>query len=280
MKYFFTVLLALNILAASEAPRFSIIQTGTAKTLEALIYEEGSLFKTMMVNHAGFLIENKGKYILFETGLGDDVHDQFALDMSWWAKPIFAYHKLDSIKDQIKDHYKIENIILSHAHWDHASGLIDYPEITTLVSEEEMHEVIHPTPNRTFPSQFKNIKTKAFKWKEEEYLSFHKYYDVFGDRNVIIVPLFGHTHGSLGIILNNAKDGKKYFFVGDAIWTTRQLSPLQNKPYLSSKLVDTDKAMARKKIEIVKLMQQKGYIIVPTHDFYVHESLGYYPKWN
>ena len=278
MKYLITLLITLNILAASEGPRFSIIQTGTAKTLEALIYEKGSLFKTMMVNHAGFLIENKGKYILFETGLGNEVDHQFDKDMSWWARPLFAYNKLDSIKEQLKDNYQIENIILSHAHWDHASGLVDYPTTTTLVSPEEMEEIEHPIANRTFPSQFKGTKTKPFKWKQESYLGFDKYYDVFGDNKVIIVPLFGHTHGSLGLILNGAN--KKYFFVGDAIWTTRQLSPIQNKPFISSKLVDTDKEVAQKKIKIVKSMQEEGFIIIPTHDYYVHESLGHYPKWN
>ncbi|RZF21624.1 MULTISPECIES: MBL fold metallo-hydrolase [Halobacteriovorax] len=277
MKLLITIFLMINLYANEEYPRFSIIKTGTAKSLEGLIYEEGSLFKTMMVNHAGFLIQHQGKTILFETGLGEEVDYQFKNDMSWWAKPLFAYKKEQSIKKQLNNKYTIESIILSHAHWDHASGLRDFPNAKVIISKEEEHEVKHPVANRTFPTQFKDVKTQSFQWKEESYLNFKKHYDYFGDGTLIFVPLFGHTHGSLGLILNS-KD-KKYFFVGDAIWTTRQLRPIQNKAAISSILVDTDKELTRKKIDEIKKMQDRGFIIIPTHDYYLHNKLGLFPKW-
>ncbi len=275
IKVILITILAMS--AVASGAKFTIIKTGSAKSLEALIYEDGSLFKTMEVNHSGFLIEEDGKYLLFETGLGEEIDSQFSSDMPFWAKPLFDYKKGISIKQQLKNKYNIEKIILSHSHWDHASGIKDFPQTTALVSEEEIHEIEHIVANRTFPSQFSGAKVDQFKWTMGNYEGFEKYYDITGSGNLILVPLFGHTDGSVGLFLIGEK--KKYFFVGDSIWTTRQLNPPQSKAFISSKLVDTNKKETFKQIKVIKDIQDKGYEIIPTHDYYLQEELGYFPNW-
>lgn len=193
------------------------------------------------------------------------------------ARPLFAYNKSTSIRAQLAGKYTIDKILLTHAHWDHASGIKDFPSTETLVSTEELQEIKDIVANRTFPSQFEGAKIKSFEWTNKPYSIFSRHYDLFGDAKVVIVPLFGHTTGSLGIFLHTKT--KKYFFVGDAIWTTRQLDPIQSKAWISSKLVDTEKALTLKKIELIKEVQDQGFIIIPTHDFYLQEAMGYYPKW-
>jgi glyoxylase-like metal-dependent hydrolase (beta-lactamase superfamily II) len=269
------LLLKLTPLVMAEDIKFSIIKTGSAHSLEGMIYEKGSFFNTIDINHSAFMIEMNGEKILFETGLGKDIHSQFDSDMPWWAKPIFSYRYSKSVKDQIGD-LEIKKIFLSHSHWDHASGIKDFPTASTYMSKKEFKELKHLVKNRTFPSQFEGASLKSFEWVNGPFLNFEKYYDIFGDKRVVLVPLGGHSHGSVGLLVIGKK--KKLFLVGDAVWTNRQLQGIQHKFYISSLLVDGNRDETMESIKKIIKIQDLGFTIVPTHDFYVQERIGYYPK--
>lgn len=260
---------------ANDLPKISIVKTGQAKSLEGLIYEDGSLFKTMMVNHVAFIIQYKNRNILFDTGLGDQIDHQFSKDMPFWAKPLFKYIKTQSVKNQVKN-MKFDQVILSHTHWDHASGIRDFLDVPIYIDENEFGEFSKLVKNRTLMSQFRDVELNKLIWEDKQYLMFPKHIDLFGDKRVVLVPLYGHSFGSIGLIINSTQ---KYFFVGDSIWTTRQLEKSSHKSFLSSLLVDRNKSETFLSIKIIKQMKRDGYKIIPTHDYYVQEEIGYYPSW-
>lgn len=275
MKYFLLSMFFLN--CAIGQVEFSIVKTGTAKTLEGLIHSEGKFLKTLTVNHSGFIIKNNDKYILFDTGLGNQIHNQFQLDMPLWAQPLFKYNFSKSIKEQVGEKISISGIYLSHVHWDHASGINDFDNVITYISNDEKKELVDLVRNRTFPSQFSGSTLETFSWSSRQVEMFTKTYDIFNDGKAILVPLSGHSYGSIGLILY--ADDTKYFFVGDAIWTHLQLKYQSQKFYISSCLVDRDKEQTFKTQLIIKEMQNRGFEIIPTHDSIIQDKLGYYPRW-
>lgn len=96
-----TIFLILNLNAENRLNsevEISIIKTGDVNTLEAFIYDKGSYFKMMTLNHSAFLVKHPKGLVLFDTGLGKNIDEQFELDMPWWGKIIFSYNKGISAK--------------------------------------------------------------------------------------------------------------------------------------------------------------------------------------
>lgn len=275
-KYILALALVL-VATYSTALEYTIVKTGSAVSLEGLVYEQGSYFKKMPINHSAFLIQHKGNIVAFEMGLSSHIDEEFSSEMPFWAKPIFGYKKGRSLFQQIKKEHSPTKVFLSHTHWDHASGLRDYKDINFYIAKEEAQELSELNEVRSFRSHFKDNHPIYFQWQNKKSYIFEKSYDVFGDGKVILVPLFGHTHGSSGLILDGEE---KIFLVGDAIWTTRQLDPVVSKSYIGSALVDTDKKEALETISKIQEMKRLGFKIIPTHDYYTQEKIGYYPKWN
>ncbi|MDD0852035.1 MBL fold metallo-hydrolase [Halobacteriovorax sp. GB3] len=278
MKTILIFFIAIFCFHSSAKTSFTIINTGHAESLEMISISDGN-FKKVRFNHAAFVIKHKEKTILFETGIGSNIHKEFKESMPFWARPIFHFTFIEGIKSQapqlIYDH-----IILSHAHWDHAGGLTDNLGRRPLIGPDEIKEIQgnHIVHHRTFPIHFKDNHPISFQWTEKQYLEFEKHYDLFGDGVVILVPLPGHSYGSIGLILNGKKE--KVFFVGDAIWLEKQLDLISHKALIPSYLVDRDKNKLTTSLEKIKRLRDKyKFRVVPTHDSKVHDTIGYYPLW-
>lgn len=258
--------------------QFSIIKTGYADSFDFLSRENGD-FKKLRFNHSAFVIKHNSKTMIFETGIGEHIDQEFQDSMPFWAKPFFKYTFTGSLKSQIGN-IKIDSIYLSHVHWDHAGGLTDNLGQRPTVSNEEFKELDSEkiVNHRTFSVHFKNSQPKSFKWVNKPFLEFNRYFDPYGDGKIIFVPLPGHSFGSIGLVLNG--ETKKYFFFGDAVWVEKQLDELEHKFCVSSSIVDRDKKVLKNTLIKIKKMRDKhGFSIIPTHDSVVQDKIKYFPKW-
>ena len=254
---------------------FKIYRTGEAHTKEAAIMEGGSLSKDVTPVHSAVLIQHGDKYILFDTGLGSQIDQQFK-DMPAFARPFFAYQKIKPAKEQIPEDIQkhIEKIFLSHSHWDHASGISDFPAICVATNEGELEVIKKMNTLTTFPSQFNYQPTYCnYNWENKPIHGFDKSFDIFQDGSAILVPLPGHTKGSVGLFLKSR--GKEYFFVGDLTWSRKALLAGKHKFYVASKIVDENREELLKTLEKVRKLaaENKDLIIVPAHDLEAQEGL-------
>ncbi len=124
-------------------------------------------------------------------------------------------------------------------------------------------------PPSIFPSQ---VGSSDIKWKEYElkgagYAGFPRSFDIYGDGTAVLVGLAGHTPGSVGLLVN-AKDGVRRFFVGDAVWNLDSARELKRKFWLSSLIVDNDRAEADLVVaRLHALMQADPELkVIPAHD--------------
>ena len=124
-----SLLIALLVLPVQAAEmRVALLRTSGVETLDALTVDGGSWVRRVPLSHTAVLIEHHAATLLFDTGLGRDIDAQFRADMPW-AAPLFAYQKVAPARDQLDAAgIRVDRILLSHAHWDHASGLVDFPK--------------------------------------------------------------------------------------------------------------------------------------------------------
>ncbi|NQD93705.1 MBL fold metallo-hydrolase [Pseudomonas sp. CrR25] len=269
---------------ASEAAgvRFSLVKTAETKTLDAFTVEGGHWTRTAVANHVAVLIEHHAATLLFDTSLGRQVDRQFADEMPWYDKPLLRYGEVQPVRDQLdRDAIRVDRILLSHAHWDHASGLADFPEVPVWAPYAEIEFSQIAGPPAVLPSQFEHgVKWLPYDFAPEPFMGFSESHDLFGDGSLVLVPLNGHTPGSVGLFVT-LDDGRRFLFSGDASWRLEGFTGPKEKFWISRRMVDHDRDATRAVLEQVhRLLEQEPTLtVVPAHDAKVHQRLGYYPNW-
>ncbi len=273
--------------ASSDRPavQLSIIKTSGVTTLEALTYSGGDYTKAVKLQHVAVLVRHPKGSLLFDAGLGKHIDAQFKADMPLWARPLFSYGPVNSARAQLDaaGFAPIERVFLSHGHWDHASALVDFPEAQIWLSQQEKDYLAVPHPAAVFPSQISDaaIQWKPFKFADKPYGGFAQSLDLFDDGSVVFALLAGHTPGSI-VMYVTLGSGKKFLFVGDAVWKADAIAKQRPKMWIPSSIVDNDKAQTLQAVgDLTRIHEQDpALVMVPAHDAAIHDAIGaYFPNF-
>ncbi|MFT3856255.1 MAG: MBL fold metallo-hydrolase [Aquabacterium sp.] len=266
---------------------FSVIHTAHSRgALEAFIVGGGSWLHHRQPAQAAVLVDHPRGAFLFDAGLGRKVGEQFAVN-TWLDRQFFAYADVVPAADQLAAAAwpadRIRFIVPSHMHWDHVSGLPDFPDAEVWVRPQEHEHASHGHAPAFLQSQFQHVK----QWRELRltggaYLGFEHSLDLYGDGAVVFVPLTGHTAGQVGMFLT-LPSGRRYFFTGDVTWTIEGLRIPADRSWLLRQIlhVDHDEAANHACIlHIHALMAAHPEItVVPAHDENVLRGLPRFPQF-
>jgi glyoxylase-like metal-dependent hydrolase (beta-lactamase superfamily II) len=162
-------------------------------------------------------------------------------------------------------------VIASHAHLDHIGGLMDLPPVPVLMSKEERAyladraawEMGYVMPAHAVVLQDGRIVNIEF--AAQKYETFEQSYDLFRDGSVVIVPLFGHTPGSVGVFVNLSAE-KRLLHIGDA---TDDVKGYEDNVGKTLAVRRTDRDRARADAVVTQLhnlhKQAPSLIIIPAH---------------
>lgn len=112
---------------------------------------------------------------------------------------------------------QIARILITHAHYDHLGGATQLAAPIYVSSAEAAWmtaQEAHPTI--TPPSLIAAVKPrlKVLTYDSGPYLGFKESKDIYGDGTLVVVPLPGHTPGSLGVFVKLGQ--RSVFMIGDA----------------------------------------------------------------
>lgn len=161
--------------------------------------------------------------------------------------------------------------IPTHAHVDHIGGYVDLPAIPTLMAAPEqalierartelLPEVVPAHAEAIAP----HITTLDF--ASGPYETFDAHADLFNDGSVIVLPLHGHTPGSVGVLVN-LPDGRRILHVGDAANDRKGVDKLRAKPKLL-RWTDGDRPAAENVVaKLHNLLEAAPEIeLIPAHE--------------
>ncbi|HEB26584.1 MAG TPA: MBL fold metallo-hydrolase [Porticoccus sp.] len=278
-------LLAFSVNGAAEV-NFSLINTGqSAGSPESLIFSGGDWLKSRQLVHNAVLIQHEQGDLLIDTGLGKEV-DQQVSAMGWLNKLLFAYKKavpaIDQLTQQNYDFGRLKAIIPTHLHWDHASGIEDFKtlNIPVWVQEHELETAKESKPPAFIQSQFDDpaINWHFISLNETSELGFSASLDVFKDGSVILLDMSGHTHGQLGVLVNN-----EYLFIGDSTWSVEGVNNNVGRGALTKWFLDLNYDQEKSDNLIGNLHRlaknKPKLVVVPAHDEEVAETLPLYPQF-
>src|SRR5260370_19348984 len=98
--------------------------------------------------------------------------------------------------------------ILSHVPLDHAGGLMDLPHLRVLLTREELQFASDSNVQAkgyvidAHTQKFPPVAAPTLQFDPGPYETFDESADLYKDGSVVVVPLRGHTPGSVGIFVN------------------------------------------------------------------------------
>jgi glyoxylase-like metal-dependent hydrolase (beta-lactamase superfamily II) len=228
-----------------------------------------SCLKRVEQVHAAYLVTHGSTHFLVDSGLSSRAPEDLS-HFSWTVRQEFGFDLQKGLGELLKEagSPNIDFVLLTHVHWDHSGGLVDLPgvEVRTTAEDAAFIRSFHGEEPTVVPAHFDRVRLTTYALDGPPYENFSASHDVFGDGSVVVVPLPGHTPGSVGVFLNHVH-GRRLFFIGDTVWGADGYRLPSEKPKPLSRLTDQDSILLSDTIwRVYHLhLSHPEVIIVPAH---------------
>ncbi|MEO6051710.1 MAG: MBL fold metallo-hydrolase, partial [Pyrinomonadaceae bacterium] len=236
-KVEFTPLAASSLPTAlpPEGTTISALPTGSMESKAIFAFRGGSFREKREFIMTAFLVRHPKGDLLFDTGFGRNI-DEHAKMMPLLMRQIAAYTGTRSVGDQLASAgypmEKLAGVVLTHAHWDHVSGLDSLPSgVPVWVDAAEKNFISTRTRMTALINSFDHVNYKEYGFADGSYLGFPASFDVWGDGSVVLVPAPGHTPGSI-IAFITLPTGNRYALLGDLVWQSEGIEIPAERPWL------------------------------------------------
>lgn len=278
-----TVVLPDNLPIASppESMRVSALPTGTIHSSAMLAFRGGNPLENRDFSMTAVLVQHPRGDLLIDTGFGREVDDHVKL-LPLLMQLTTDYDKTTSAVEQLitqgYDLKLLAGVILTHAHWDHVSGLDSLRNTPVLVPTTEQTFISDGGDNSALAKQLTTDHLKSYAFVNKPYLGFAQQFDVWGDGSVVLVPAPGHTPGSVLVFLT-LPSGQRLVLLGDLVWQLDGITQLAEKPWIARQLIGEDADAVRDAIAHVAAISEKfpQIKLLPAHDAKAMGSLPIYP---
>jgi glyoxylase-like metal-dependent hydrolase (beta-lactamase superfamily II) len=246
------------------------LPTGLIHRTVAFAYAGGSLFDRRNSAVTAVLVKHPRGDLLIDAGFGHDIDRQFRLE-SRALRMITRYERLQPAADQLQamgyPRSALRAILLTHAHWDHVSGVADFPGTPVWVTRAERRYITDGGVRMAVARSEAGARDEDYDFDDTPYFGFPRSRDIYGDGSIVVVPSPGHTPGSV-IIFVTLPTKERYAFVGDLVWQLEGITLRRERPWLMRRSVDVDEEQLRASLlHMIAIHERYPEIaIVPAHD--------------
>ncbi len=257
--------------------KLSVLDTGRMYSKAALAYRGGAFGEERVFGMSPILVQHPQGALLFDTGFGRNVDAHFRttpLLMQVTSKYEKGTPAADQFEDAGFDPAQLLGVVLTHAHWDHVSGMEDLRAVPVWLPQAELDFIRGGDKNSALIRGFGELAYKVYGFPDGPYLGFDSSFDVFKDGSVVIVPAPGHTPGSVIGFITLASE-QRYALIGDLAWQKEGVEIPAERPWLPRRLIGENDANVRRALVLMHRLQTAvpNLTIVPAHDQRVLDTL-------
>jgi glyoxylase-like metal-dependent hydrolase (beta-lactamase superfamily II) len=198
---------------------------GATDHLEALFKPDDAPLWERHLALTAFLVRAHGTYFVVDAGLVPHASMPVHVQMAEQALG-FDRHAQSDLVSQLKRVgllNRIEFVVLTHSHGDHAGDLEGLPRVPILLAREDVDWLGGMSTSALETRSWRRLaawqalqgRLFAVPWAHVAWGPFAKNFDLFGDGSVVLLPTPGHTPGSISLAIPGA-NGNGAILVGDA----------------------------------------------------------------
>lgn len=225
-------------------------------------------------------------YILFDTGYTarfNELTQKFPFSLYRRLTPMVLKK---SLKEQLTENNiqasEIKAIVISHFHADHIGGLKDFPNARFFCHPEAINDIRQKTGIKALLQGFlpgllpKDFYERLVVLKNEVPLKsnlspFTTGFDLFGDKQLIAIPLPGHAKGQIGLYFTAAQET---FLVADSCWHQETFKEFVFPSNLTYLIHDNREAYQQTIKKLHQLFKNNKEIdIIPAHCQHIRARL-------
>lgn len=251
---------------AAPPPGMALYQlpTGTYETRAAFAVQGGSFRDRRRFAATAVLVRHPKGDLLIDAGFGSGVAAHVAalprLERAPYRLEATASQQLDASG---YDRGRLLGVLVTHAHWDHVSGL-DELQVPIWINADELRYATRHRGGTVFRSVSAGHQLDRYTLDGPSYLGFGPSLDVHGDGSVVVALAGGHTDGSV-VVFVTVPSGQRYAFIGDLTWQLDGVERGVERPRMMRMLADVDPGQVRR--ALLRVIALAGLIqIVPAHD--------------
>jgi glyoxylase-like metal-dependent hydrolase (beta-lactamase superfamily II) len=197
---------------------------------------QGGLYERVHIPCHCLLIESVDGLILLDTGLSlsdlNPENSRVSATHRALLRPVLdpsqsAVRQIEVLGYSAKE---VRHVVLTHFDFDHTGGLVDFPEASVHVFEEELTAGLNPSCARERRAYAKDHFSHHPRWKayQVEGETFQGLNAVTvlsnSDTDVLLVPLAGHTRGHCGVAV---REGNRWLLhCGDAYFSHTEIEAM------------------------------------------------------
>ncbi|MEM9303100.1 MAG: MBL fold metallo-hydrolase [Pseudomonadota bacterium] len=245
--------------------------TGSLQSRAAMAFRGGRFSEEREFVVGGLLLQHPRGSVLIDAGFGGALAEH--LKTLPWMMRRATRERLDLPMAEALARAGVvpealDAVILTHAHWDHVSGLDGLGKVTVKLTAAERRFLLDGGRTTALARGViaqHDLETIAF--NDGPYRGFERSHDYFGDGTLVLVSAPGRTPGSL-IAFVALPDGRQAVLIGDIAWQLEGIELPVERPAPLQAMVDADPLANRQLLVTLHRlhMSDPRVVIVPAHD--------------
>jgi len=164
------------------------LPTGTYETRAAFAFRGGSWRDKRQFAASAILVRHPNGDLLIDAGFGADVAAHVGMLPRFVRAP---YQVGRTVSEQLDaagyDCRRLLGVLLTHSHWDHASGLDGLRGAPVWMNAHERRYAAEDPDGKVFRHVSAGHEIHGYGFDSRSYLGFPSSHDVYGDGSVVIV---------------------------------------------------------------------------------------------
>ena len=251
------------------------LPTGTYETRAAFAVKGGSFADRRHFAATAVLVRHPQGDLLIDAGFGAAVAEHVAMLPRLARAP---YEVGQTVDQQLAasgyERSQLLGVLLTHSHWDHVSGLDELRAPVWMNAAERAYAAQDPD-GTVFRHVSPGLDVHEYTLDGPAYLGFPASFDVHGDGSVVVALAGGHTLGSV-VVFVTLPSQQRYAFIGDLTWQLDGIRRRVERPWLLSKLADSDSVQLRRGL-LNAIALTDVLTVVPAHDRDAYDGIPLLP---